>query len=176
MALLKYLDNRFTFLPESSTNKTNNLNGIWKTRYTATNILAKLNPTAFLILPFDNSHNALVVPQTGQSIWNSFSNRQKWGCKFNKPIRLFLNKTNTRIISRLLSKILILFCRKQSVEMNLRIHLGIMDISILFIHSGLDVRDNSGNQILQTNTIPVRLQEKDAGNITIARNDRTFDR
>ena len=53
------------------------LNGIWEIKNNATSILVAFKKYALFKFPFDNSQNALVVPQTGHSTPIILSIRQK---------------------------------------------------------------------------------------------------
>lgn len=112
--------------------------------------------------PFDNSQNALVVPQTGHSTPNNRSIRQKCGNSFTKSINIFLNNRKVRIIRKLLNRIFKSFWHKNFFEKYLIIHLGIIEISIYFFVVQIDLlisekklkskyllkSDHTANQIL----------------------------
>jgi hypothetical protein len=108
----KYFDNKFTLCLVLSFIRESNLNGICNIKNDATNKLLKFKLCALFIFPFDNSQNALVVPQTGHSTPNNLSIKQKCGIKFKKSINVFLNKIKIEMIKRLLINIFMSFCRK----------------------------------------------------------------
>lgn len=73
----KYFESKFILVCELSLSNEITLKGICKIKNDATNKLVKFKVNALLMLPLDNSQNALVVPQTGHSTPNNLSIKQK---------------------------------------------------------------------------------------------------